>query len=104
MAAKTTTEMTDAIARAHAGVKRAKDDLAEFITKHTCESFGNAMRTGGAKQSDADEYAAALDRTISQLKDALTDALRDLGSAEHIVSYGVAKTPTRSGRKSLVLY
>lgn len=96
--------MIVALQHAHRGITTARDELTSAITIHACGSFRNAMTSGGAKESDADEYSTSLIHTMNQIKEKLDDLLRDLGSAEHVVAQGVARTPRRAMRSHLVLY
>lgn len=103
MAAKTTIEMIDAIQRAAKSGKTILSDLQEVMTDRAISNFGAAMEHGGAGRAVAEEHHTALEHSMMRLEEDIHTMLKELGVAEHIVSFGVHKTPIKQGRNHLVL-
>lgn len=103
MTLRTTTEMIAAIQRAHAGIKSVLSELQPAVDRRAIFDFGMAMLHGGSGPAVAEEHRESLGHAMLMVEEALQDAMRHLGGAEHIVSAGVHKTPAKGGRNHLVL-
>lgn len=97
MAARTTTEMLDALAEAVTSIKAIDDKLGEVMPTSTVEKFWEAMRMAGVESSRADEYFHSLDHASKVAAEGLHSLIREFGAMQHIIAAGVHKSPNRAG-------
>ena len=103
MTARTSTEMLDALQRAADSGAEILGDLRDAINDRAIKNFGTAMHGGGAGRTVAADHQASLDHSMTLVEEHLHALLKEIGVAEHIVSYGVHRTPEKQGRNHLVL-
>jgi hypothetical protein len=97
MTAKTTTDMLDVLAKAATALRKIDDDLSAVMPTSIVEKFEEAMRCAGVEPARSDEYFSSLTRATEIIREDLDRMLRELGSAQHIISAGVHKAINRTG-------